>query len=124
MKHNGKYGYINAQNRIVVDFIYDYAYSIGADGHAVVIIDGQEKRIRVFNPKIPTSSASPILPFSTFAKQYVESKINTWQQKGRYEKTIDWQKRVNINTRDAKIAALTQEAEQLYLKQKTNRHCS
>lgn len=118
VKHNGKYGYINAQNRIVVDFIYDYAYSIGADGHAAVIIDGQEKRIRVFNPKIPTSSASPILPFSTFAKQYVESKINTWQQKGRYEKTIDWQKRVNINTRDAKIAALTQEAEQLYLKQK------
>ena len=119
VKHNGKYGYINIQNRIVVDFIYDYAYSIEADGYADVIKNGQKKRIQILDSKILGSPTPSILAFSTFAKQYVESKINTWQQKGRYEKTIDWQKRVNVDTRNAKIAALTREAEQLYLNQKT-----
>lgn len=53
--------------------------------------------------------------FSIFAKQYVESRINEWQQKGEFEKTVDWQNRVNEQTRQAKIAELTKEAETQFI---------
>lgn len=53
--------------------------------------------------------------FSDFAKQYVEDIINKWQKKGDYEKTADWQKRVNEPSRKHKVEELTEEAEQAFL---------
>ena len=55
--------------------------------------------------------------FSVFAKKYVETKINTWQQKGEYEKTVDWQQRVNETTRAAKAAELLKDAEKAYIEE-------
>lgn len=40
---------------------------------------------------------------SAIIKQEVEKKINIWQQKGDFEKTIDYQKRVNETTRNQMI---------------------
>lgn len=40
-------------------------------------------------------------------KAFVESEINSWQKKGEFEKTIDFQRRVNEQTRDAKVKELT-----------------
>lgn len=40
-------------------------------------------------------------------KVFVETEINSWQKKGEFEKTIDFQKRVNEQTRDAKVKELT-----------------
>lgn len=54
-------------------------------------------------------------PFSVYAKDFVQRGINWWQQKGEYEKTIDWQKRVNEQTRQQKIEELLKEAEKKYL---------
>lgn len=54
-------------------------------------------------------------PFSAYAKQYVEPRINEWQKKGEFEKTSDWQARVNALTRNEKIAELTRFAEQEYI---------
>jgi len=53
--------------------------------------------------------------FTYFAKDYIEPKINRWQEKGEFEKTVDWQWRVNETTRNAKIAELQKEAEREYL---------
>ena len=55
------------------------------------------------------------IPFSLYAKDYVEKSINNWQQKGEFERTADWQKRVNEQTRQQKIKDLLAEAEQKYL---------
>ena len=55
------------------------------------------------------------LPYSVYAKQYVEKGINEWQQKGEFEKTADWQNRVNEQTRQQKINELLGEAEQKYI---------
>ena len=55
-------------------------------------------------------------PFSEYAKSYVEQRVNEWQKKGEFEKNADWRVRVNEQTRNAKIAALTREAEQQYIK--------
>jgi len=40
-------------------------------------------------------------------KEFVETEINSWQKKGEFEKTIDFQRRVNEQTRDAKVKELT-----------------
>ncbi|MCL2291272.1 MAG: caspase family protein [Bacteroidetes bacterium] len=53
--------------------------------------------------------------FSIFAKDFVQTKINEWQQKGEYEKTEDWQKRISENARNEKINMLTKEAEDVFL---------
>jgi len=54
--------------------------------------------------------------FSNYAKPIVEKYINEWQKKDEFEKTSDWQKRVNENTRTAKIKALTKQCETVYLR--------
>lgn len=43
-------------------------------------------------------------------KEYVESKINAWQKKGKYEKTADYTSRVNLDSRKLKIDYYTQQA--------------
>ena len=58
--------------------------------------------------------AEKTLTFSYFAKNYVESKINIWQQKGEYEPTADWKKRVNDDTRMIKANEFYVEAKKVY----------
>lgn len=53
--------------------------------------------------------------FSDFAKPKVEKEINEWQQKDEFEKIADWKKRVNENTRAAKIKELTKQCEREYI---------
>jgi len=43
-------------------------------------------------------------------KSYVENEINLWQKKGEFEKTADFQKRVNEQTRYFKVQELTDKA--------------
>lgn len=53
--------------------------------------------------------------FSHFAKDFVEPELNEWQKKGEFEKVADWEKRVTVETRNAKIKELTQKAEKSYI---------
>ncbi len=55
--------------------------------------------------------------FNVYAKDYVEKRVNEWQKKGEFEKTADWQKRVNMQTRQRKIEELTLEARNKYIGQ-------
>ncbi len=59
------------------------------------------------------------LPFSFYAKEHIESEINEWQKKGEFEKTSDWQQRVNQETRQEKINELKQKAKEDYLRECT-----
>jgi len=43
------------------------------------------------------------------AQQFIENNLNQWQQKGKYEKNEEYQKRVNYYTREQKIFELTNE---------------
>ena len=60
-------------------------------------------------------SVHKIVYFSDYAKPIVEKAINEWQKKDEFEKTTDWQKRVNETTRAAKIKELTKQCEKDYL---------
>lgn len=53
--------------------------------------------------------------FSFFAQNYVERIINDWQKKGEFEKITDWQKRVNVETRQQMVYTLTLEAQKAYI---------
>lgn len=47
--------------------------------------------------------------FTPLIRNYVEKKINEWQIKGEFEKTADFQRRVNEKTRNAMIEKLAKE---------------
>ncbi len=61
------------------------------------------------------------LPFDQYAKGFVESQINEWQIRGKYEKTADWQARVNETTRKKKIEEFYKEAQEKYMSAYTKR---
>jgi hypothetical protein len=59
--------------------------------------------------------------YSTFAKEYVESRIRKWQAKDAYETVEEYQARVSEQTRNAKVQELKKEAESNYIKTYTQR---
>ena len=122
VKLNGKYGFIDKQGNTVLPFKYDYAW-LFSEGLAQVKLNGKYGYINTRGDWFDTKEdgqrwlAQQRSSFSWFAKTYVESRVNVWQKKGEFEKTSDWQTRVNETTRNRKIAELTREAEQLYIKE-------
>ena len=120
---NDKWGFIDKSGKEVIPFKYDLVWYF-SEGTAGVKLNGKwgfiDKTGAAIVPveyasyeKAKASKVSAM--FSNFAKNYVEQKINEWQQKGEFEKTADWQQRVNENARKAKAAELVKEAEQAYV---------
>ena len=60
-------------------------------------------------------------PFSVYAKRVIEEKVNLWQQKGKYEKTADWQARVNDANRKIFIDSLYSVAQNDYIAFRSSR---
>lgn len=58
--------------------------------------------------------------FTYFAQNYVENIVNDWQKRGEFEKTEDYQKRVNVSSRQAKVLSLTNEAKDAYIAMRHN----
>ena len=56
-----------------------------------------------------------IPPYSAYAKQYVESRINAWQKKDPYETVSEYRQRVSEETRRQKIEDLLLAAESNYI---------
>lgn len=56
-----------------------------------------------------------IPPYSAYAKQYVESRINAWQKKDPYETVSEYRQRVSEETRRQKIEDLLLAAESNYV---------
>ena len=111
VQRKGKWGYIDKTGKVVVPIIHLSKYD--AD-EAVKKIKAEyaarerEERERVEQERIANL-------FSTFAKTYVEPRINEWEQKGEFETTAEWQQRVDETSRRVQIARLTQEAEVIYI---------
>ena len=113
----------NAPAQINLAYCYDQGHGIEKDEHLALYwyskslekrenfdredIDHAEKRVREIKINLPDR-------FSTFAKKYVQDHINKWQEKGEFERTADWQNRVNETTRNNEIAFLSKEAEDIY----------
>jgi hypothetical protein len=59
-----------------------------------------------FHPHFPANTENRDI--NSEIKQQVEEQVNQWQQKGEFEKSADYQKRVNENTRNNKIKEVSQ----------------
>lgn len=110
---NGKWGFVDRTGKGVIPYKYDNANCF-SDGLANVqmnkvwgFVDSDGNWYQEKKDYIPR--------FSDYAKRYVEKSINKWQVKGKYEKTVDWQARVNDQTRKKKVTELTKEAEKRYI---------
>jgi hypothetical protein len=58
--------------------------------------------------------------FTKYASEYVQPRMAEWQQKGEFEKMADYQRRVSGERRQQKIDEMTQEAEQLFIKENSD----
>lgn len=63
-----------------------------------------------------SNNSTENLPFSAFAKIYVNEQLAKWQEKGEFEKTSDWQIRVNEETTKKKIELFNENAIDAYAK--------
>ncbi len=61
--------------------------------------DSKSSSYAMVSGRVPISK----IPVDVYVKKYVEEKIIVWQQKGEFEKSLDYQKRVNETTRNQKI---------------------
>lgn len=113
VKYNGKWGFINRSGECVIPYKYDSANAFSEGLASVCLYDNWgfiDKNSKWYNDK------SDYMPsFSDYAKRFVENSINRWQTKGKFEKTADWQQRVNEETRKAKVSEFTHEAEKNYI---------
>ncbi|MBP3483351.1 MAG: WG repeat-containing protein [Alistipes sp.] len=111
--NNGKWGFIDRSGQCVIPYGYDQANAF-SEGLASVR-RGDTWGFIDKNGKWYVSKDDYIMPFSDYAKRFVERRIVKWQAKGKYEKTVDWQARVTDETRKAKVTELTHEAEKEYI---------
>ena len=99
VQQNDKWGFIDTQGRTVIPFRYidvgPFQSGIARVYDAVgeQYIDTQGNKV---NNEVVKSLSSA---FSVYAQRYVENKVNEWQKKGEFERTADWQNRVNETTR-------------------------
>lgn len=110
---NGKFAYINPEGDPIIPYMLDSGEPF-KDGIAEVKINGQTKYIdKVGNIFDEVSEA--FRSFSGFARHMIEEKVNTWQKKGRYEKTSDWKERVNEFSRQKMVDSLLDLAQREYI---------
>lgn len=94
----GKWGYIDKTGIWVIQLQFDNASDF-ADKERIAEVQLNGKWGYIERPSI-----------SSYIKKVVEKNINEWQKKGEFEKTTEYQKRVNDKTRDFKIQQFIEEA--------------
>ncbi len=116
---NGRYGYIDRAGQQAIPYKFTAAGDF-IDGLAEVVFADKDGFIDKTGEWFDTR-AEVLQSFSSFARQYVETYVNEWQKKGKYEKTAAWQQRVNENTRAKLVDSLLVIAKSDYIEyQKKN----
>ena len=142
---NGKWGYIDKTGKEVIPLKYDRS-SYYSNGVAHVKLNGrwgyvdfsgnfyegftaeearerteqeQARQAHEIAEREARKKAEIEATFSYFAQNYIKQEINSWLQKGEFEKTGDWQMRVNETNRKTKETELIKEAEQAYIAERS-----
>ncbi|MBQ7518462.1 MAG: WG repeat-containing protein [Bacteroidales bacterium] len=100
----GKYGFIDKNGEVVIPYKYAYALDFEKGLAAVRVgakISYVDKTGEAFD-----SREDMLTTFSAYARHFVETDINQWQRKGKYEKIAHWQNRVTEAKRKARIDSL------------------
>lgn len=90
------------------------------------VLEKKEKEEKERQDKLRAEAAAKkekeLASFTTYAKAYVEPKINEWQQKGEFEKLADYQNRVTGPNRSSMIETLSAEAEAKFIEENAAQH--
>lgn len=113
VSRHGKTAYIGLDGKTVVPFMLD-AGNPFSYGLAEVRIDGVTKYVDKTG-NFYADRSEYMRKYSGFARYFIEDKVNSWQRKGRHEKTSDWKRRVNNETRNALVDSLTELAQREYI---------
>lgn len=108
-----KYGFIDKTGKTIIPLKYTYASDF-TDGLAVVKYDGKSGYIDKSDQWFDTKQEM-LNSFTAFARHYIESDINAWQRKGKYEKLAQWQRRVTDANRKARIDSLMLKAKEAFI---------
>ncbi|MDR1342227.1 MAG: caspase family protein [Prevotellaceae bacterium] len=125
IKLNGKVGVVDKQGNEIVAPKYDAVrvWPFKDSNYAEVNLDGKwvtvDKQGNEVSQEQIAREAAYKKTFEYYAKTYVQNAINEWQKKGEFEKTADWQRRVNETTRKAQAADLLKEAEQAFIAERS-----
>lgn len=111
--HNGKWGFVDRDGMCQIPYQYENANCF-SEGLAAAQLNGVWGFIDR-ESKWYAAKEDFVPKFSDYAKRFVEERINKWQVKGKFEKTVDWQARVNDQTREVKVTEFTKEAEKQYI---------
>jgi len=107
VQNTDQWGYIDVMGNWVIQPQFEDAFNFSSQQLAEVKKNGKWGYVSY-------------LPITSYIKHDVEGKIDEWQKKGEFEKTSDYQLRVNPTTRNQKIQEFTQLAlnkyKQEYLK--------
>ena len=91
-----------------------------------LIKEKKEKEVRELQAKLAAEKRAKkekeLASFTTYAKNFVEPKINEWQLKGEFEKLADYRNRVTGPNRSAMIDSLTRVAESNFIKENADLH--
>lgn len=112
---NGKWGFIDVTGTLVIPYSYDYVESFDKGLAAVTIRDrkGYVDRDDVWYDSI----AKRMQSYKGFAKHYIEQEVNTWQKKGKYERTDTWKARVSEANRAKLIDSLIVVSKEKYIEE-------
>lgn len=110
---NGKWGYVNTAGVSVIPYKYTQAKWF-KNGLAAVELGNKRGFIDKDDVWYDNQDALHA-SYRGFAKQYIESRVNEWQKKGRYEKTDAWQARVNDANRKLLIDSLTTQVQDIFI---------
>ena len=95
VKFNGKWGIIDKTGKEVAPIKYGYTE---IKNNSKALIEIYEKAL-----------------IENFVTNYIAQELSKWRQKGEFERTADWQQRINEDNRKAKEAELLMEAEQAFI---------
>ena len=116
VKLGGKCGYIDRDGNQLIPYKYSDAGDF-IDGLAEVVLYGKKG----FIDKTGTwyNSRKEVMDsFTGFARNFIENYVNEWQRKGKFEKTLDWQRRVNEATRAVLVDSLMEVAKTEFIEYK------
>ena len=119
VKLYGKWGFIDKTGSTVIPFKYSIATDF-SDGLANVSFNGKNGYIDKTGEWFD-SAEEMMQSFSAFARHFVESDINQWQKKGKYEKMAQWQKRVTDKNRKTRIDSLVSVAKKNFIESESKK---
>lgn len=119
VKLYGKWGFIDKAGSTVIPMKYAMAADF-SDGLAKVVLNGKTGYIDKTGEWFD-SAEQMMQTFSAFARHFVETDINQWQKKGKYEKLAQWQARVTDKNRQARIDSLVGVARENFIRSESKK---